>query len=154
MYSSVKQKVLRCPKLGLEWKLRWAKIIEAVNASTLDDTGVQTIFAEWMLIISIIWHVDDNSMGQGHDKPDWPFKQHLRTRYVTLKSKHTSPWMCILSENISCKDRSSEIVVLLRWPYGFQRFKSEDSHRGGVRRRSWPKSFLLPGPLLPLLAFT
>ena len=120
------------PQTGvwMEVKVRvnhWSR--QRVNAH---NTGLQRNFLNEMLIISIVWHVESsNSMRQGHDKPEWPFKLPLNSICYppSQRQAHASEYLP--------EDRSAEILVLLRWPFRHHRFKSEDLHRG-VRRRSWP----------------
>ena len=103
------EKVPRCPKLGFEWKLRLERIIESRQRVNAHNTGLQRNFLNEMLIISIVWHVESsNSMRQGHDKPEWPFKLPLNSICYppSQKQAHANEYLP--------EDRSAEILVLLR----------------------------------------
>ena len=113
----------------LEWKLRWAKIIEATGPDiSAHITGLQTISAELNANTKYSMAYNDNVMGHltnlsGHSNCT------SETRYFALKStgKHIEVHP---SGNISCKDWGPEIALFLRWPSGSRtRFKSEDSSR-------------------------
>ena len=116
-----------------------------MKPSTLITLVYRQFLLNEMLIISVVWHVDDNAMGQGHLTN---LSGHSNcTSELDMSPSNASTSQCTSSGNISCKDRNSEIALLRRWPSGSHRIKSEDSHCRGLgqvfpSRSSTPSGFV------------